>query len=61
MRLFKRKPTNEDMTTRCPDCGERVPAGVRQCTMCGRSLVDVPIELRPPGRAKRPGIDPRHR
>ncbi len=41
MRLFKRKPTNEDVTTRCPDCGERVPAGVRQCTMCGRDLDDV--------------------
>ncbi len=44
MGLFKRKPTGDDEAPRCPSCGERVPAGVRQCTMCGRSLADVPIE-----------------
>jgi len=44
MALFKRKLTSEDVAVRCPHCHERVPGGVRQCTMCGRSVADVATE-----------------
>ena len=44
MGLFKKKLSDDDDDVRCPNCGERVPAGSRQCTMCGRSLADVADE-----------------
>ena len=44
MRLFGRKPTDEETEERCPQCGERVPDGAADCLMCG-------VDLRPFRRA----------
>ncbi len=44
MGLIKRKHTSNSLAVQCPHCHERVPAGARQCTMCGRSLADVSSE-----------------
>ena len=41
MGLIKRKQSSEDVALRCPNCHECVPAGARQCTMCGHSLADA--------------------
>ena len=38
MRLFKRKPDDDEDVVRCPSCDERVPEGVVECAMCGRDL-----------------------
>jgi hypothetical protein len=40
MRLFGRKPSDDEVEDRCPHCGERVPEGAAQCMMCG-------VDLRP--------------
>ena len=40
MRLFGRKPTEDELEERCPHCGEPVPDGATRCMMCG-------IDLRP--------------
>ena len=40
MRLFRRKPTDDEVEVRCPQCGEPVPDGAAQCMMCG-------VDLRP--------------
>ena len=37
MRLFKRAK-QADAVPKCPGCGERVPAGALECSMCGRDL-----------------------
>ncbi len=44
MSLIKRKQASDDEPVRCPNCGERLPEGARQCTMCGRSVADVSAE-----------------
>ena len=43
MDVIKRKHSNT-VAGQCPHCHERVPAGARQCAMCGRSLADVSSE-----------------
>jgi hypothetical protein len=40
MRLFRRKPADNEVEERCPQCGEPVPDGAAQCMMCG-------VDLRP--------------
>jgi hypothetical protein len=40
MRLFGRKPLDDEVEERCPHCGEPVPDGAAQCMMCG-------VDLRP--------------
>jgi hypothetical protein len=40
MRLFGRKPVEDEVEERCPQCNEPMPDGATQCTMCG-------IDLRP--------------
>jgi hypothetical protein len=37
MRLFKRKTPIDD-AVRCPEYGERLPDGARECAMCGHDL-----------------------
>jgi hypothetical protein len=37
MRLFKRGAPGDD-AIKCPDCGERVPDGAHECSMCGHDL-----------------------
>jgi hypothetical protein len=37
MSLFTRKP-DEREPKRCAGCGERLPEGARECTMCGRRV-----------------------
>jgi rRNA maturation endonuclease Nob1 len=46
MRLFKRK-TPPAPVPRCPECGERVPAEVEECAMCGRDLSAGPASEPP--------------
>ena len=38
MRLFGRKPIDDEVEERCPHCGEPVPDGATQCMMCGVDL-----------------------
>jgi zinc-ribbon domain len=40
MRLFRRKPIDDEVEERCPQCGEPVPDGAADCMMCG-------VDLRP--------------
>ena len=41
MRLFRRKkPADNELEERCPQCGEAVPDGAAECMMCG-------VDLRP--------------
>ena len=40
MRLFGRKPSNDEVEERCPQCGEPVPEHAVECMMCG-------VDLRP--------------
>jgi hypothetical protein len=44
MRLFKRKPDDDEDVMRCPSCEERVPEGAVECAMCGRDLRAVVAE-----------------
>ena len=37
MRLFKRAKQADDVT-KCPECGERIPVGALECSMCGHDL-----------------------
>jgi hypothetical protein len=37
MRLFKRANHIDDVP-KCPECGERIPKGALECSMCGHDL-----------------------
>jgi ribosomal protein L37AE/L43A len=44
MRLFKRG--QEEKPPECPECRERIPAGVTECAMCGHTFAPEGAEER---------------
>ena len=52
MRLFKRAK-HAHAAPKCPGCGERLPAGALECSMCGRDLVSAQSAVQAPGGEER--------
>jgi hypothetical protein len=52
MRLFNRAK-QPDAAPKCPECGEQIPAGAHECSMCGHDLEAQHSIAQAPGAEER--------